>query len=427
MMSPLPMAMALFSAPRARPLRRWGLPLSVMSSLALVGCSSAGPLPSVLYVSIGTNADQTIDAQLLQDIRDRLSILEGGFRQIVPSVRFQFSLYPEARIPEVMRRRTRAALGPDLMLLNGDTAVRMYKAGLVDVFPTTAEERKRFNPQEVARLQVPGGGLAGLPLLEQTQVACFNRSRLQEAPETLNELLTVSASGHPMGLSVDLDNVFWTAGSLGAVQGINRAVTGGPLSPEERQGIVRWLAWLQNASAQQRITFFANQASTVQEFAAGRLDWIPCQSVTVPRLRKQLGRSLGVTNLPRGDAGEPSPINRLRVLTLGRSSSRAGRHQALAFSRFATNPLSQRNLTLGSQTVLPANRFVKVPVQSSQTLEAMVRSSEQGRQLDTLFQMLAANDTRLPKVQVLLNGLVFGENSPAATADALIHLLQSQR
>ena len=77
--------------------------------------------------------------------------------------------------------------------------------------------------------------------------------------------------------------------------------------------------------------------------------------------------------------------------------------------------------------MLPANRFVKVPVQSSNTLEAMVTSSEQGRPVDTLFQLLEADDPRLRSVQLLLNGLVFGERSPEATASALIALLLEER
>ena len=420
-MGALTTAMAHRSAPTTRPKRLRGLLLSLFGSLTLAGCGST--LPSVLYISLGTNADQTIDAQLLEDIRDRLSILETGYQQLEPSVRFQISLYPESKIDGAMSRRTTAALGPDLLLVNGDTAIRLYKAGLVDPFPITAEERRRFNPKDLNRLAVPGGGLAGLPLLEHTQVACFNRDRLEEPPKSLDQLLQISASGRPMGLSVDLDNVLWTAGSLGAIPGINRAADGRAPNGEQMQAIVRWLAWLQNASAQQRITFFANQTSTLDAFAAGRLDWIPCQSVSVPRLRKQLGQALGVSSLPSGDGGEPSPLNRLRVLALGHSSSPHGRREALAFSRFGTNPLTQRNLTLGSQTVLPANRFVKVPVQSSKTLEAMVNSSEQGRQMDRLFQLLEADDPRLRIAQGLLNGLVFGERSPGDTAAALVALL----
>ena len=73
--------------------------------------------------------------------------------------------------------------------------------------------------------------------------------------------------------------------------------------------------------------------------------------------------------------------------------------------------------------MLPANRFVKVPVQSSKTLEAMVNSSEQGRQVDRLFQLLEADDPRLRIAQGLLNGLVFGERSPGDTAAALVALL----
>jgi hypothetical protein len=66
-------------------------------------------------------------------------------------------------------------------------------------------------------------------------------------------------------------------------------------------------------------------------------------------------------------------------------------------------------------------------VQSSKTLQSMEIASDQGRQVNTLFQLIHADDPRLSSVQGLLNGLVFGERSPNATATALIELLVEKR
>jgi arabinogalactan oligomer/maltooligosaccharide transport system substrate-binding protein len=194
----------------------------------------------------------------------------------------------------------------------------------------------------------------------------------------------------------------------------------------ERQRITDWLRWLQNASNQQRVSFFADQLSLQNEFRAGRLDWITCSSMSLPRLRKTLGTDLGVAQLPSGPGGLASPVNRLRVLALGRSSSREGRQRAIAFSRFSVNPLVQRNLTLGSQTLLPANRFVKVPVQSSRALEAMVASQQGGQQLTRMVALIHDNDPRLVAAQARITQLVFGEVNPEGAADDLIQLFLRQ-
>jgi hypothetical protein len=114
------------------------------------------------------------------------------------------------------------------------------------------------------------------------------------------------------------------------------------------------------------------------------------------------------------------------VLALGRSSSGAGRRRALAFTAYIVNPLTQRTLTLGSQTLLPANRFVRVPVQSSQVLAAMVAAAKQGLQANKLVALVHTNDPRIPQVQTLLTQLVFGETTPSDGATKLIRILQAR-
>lgn len=402
--------------------------IALLGCLGLTGCSGRAEFPNVLYLALGTNSDQTIDADLLEQTQARLSLLERGYRRIHPASRFQFGLYPENLISLALSRRNRAGLGPDLIFVNGDTAERMLASGLVAPFPATAEQLKMFDPDDLDQLRNSQGELAGLPVVIQTQVACFNRKRLPDPPSTVTELLAASAAGHPVGLTVELYDLFWTAGSLRALNGISQAVAGRQPSPVEVRQIETWLAWLQNASSQQRVTFYSDQKSALTEFLAGRIDWIPCNSVSLPRLRKQLGSSLGVGALPAGpDGSPPSPMKRIRVFALGTSSSATGRARAIAFTRFTANPLMQRALTVGSQTVLPANRFVKVPVQSSRVLEAMDRSNRQSDQMAPIVKRMHDNDPRLPKVQALITELVFGEVSARSSADALIHILRSQR
>ena len=392
----------------------------------LGGCTLGRELPNIVYVAIGANKDQLINAELKQALQEQLMKVGARYRQIHPDTHFQFGVYPEDQMVEVMRRRSRSGLAPDLLLVNGDTALRLRQAGLVDPFPVRKDQLAIFNEEEVRRLRSPDGQLAGLPLLVQTQLSCFNRQRLSEPPATLQELLNASANGHPMGLSLDLYYLFWIVGSTGSLPAIDRAVLGQPLNPADRQAMTDWLAWLQNASNQQRVTFFPDQPTAEAEFKAGRLDWIPCRSTVLPQLRRVMGSALGVAPLPDGEGHRASPINRLRVLALGRSSSAAGRRRALTFSFYSVNPLTQRTLTLGSQTVLPANRFVTVPVQSSQVLAAMVAASNQGLQANSLVTLVHTNDPRIPRLQTLLTELVFGESSPEDASTELVQILQAR-
>ena len=98
------------------------------------------------------------------------------------------------------------------------------------------------------------------------------------------------------------------------------------------------------------------------------------------------------------------------------------RERALSFSRFVVNPLIQRTLTIGTET-LPANRFVKVPVQSSETLAAMVTSQQGGQQVTRILSEIHDDDPRRLQAQGLITQVVFGEKTPTSAADELIQLL----
>lgn len=407
-------------APRALALAATAL----SAGLALSGCSSRWQLPTTLYLTVGVSNDQTIDSEVVRDVQDKLRQLEKGFKQLHPNTNFQISLYPEAEIVEAIRLRSTRGLGPDLVLVNSGTALQLLEAGLTDPFPVTDEQLEALDPTELQRVRTGSNSLVGMPLLVQTQLSCFNSQKLPRTPTTVDDLLAVAADGVPVGLPAAVDNLFWSAGSLGALDGIDEASEGREPSADGRAGIQRWLMWLQNASYQQRVMFYSSQPEAEADLVSGRLDWIPCRSAVLPRLRRKMGTNLGVAPLPGGEGYAASPINRLRVLALGKNSSRAGRERALAFGRFGLNPLTQRTVTVGSVTYLPANRFVRVPVMSSAVLAAMQTASQQGRLANPAITAVRFGDRRIARMQNLINELVFGEVNPDKATDQTIRILR---
>ena len=85
-----------------------------------------------------------------------------------------------------------------------------------------------------------------------------------------------------------------------------------------------------------------------------------------------------------------------------------------------------RKFGITSYKMLPANRFVKVPVQSSQALQAMSASEIAGQRMAGMAGLLHDNDPRLASTQSLINALVFGEVSPKAAAKDLVRLARQQ-
>ena len=414
----------LQSIPR---LRRLGLVgLGLLAGLGLGGCSGLPRPPQVVFMGIGVNDDETIDTRTLNELRLRLKLLESGFRALHPGTSFQFNLAPEHQIEQVLRQRTQTGLAPDLAFVNGDTALSLLDDGVVDPYPITPQQQRLFDPLMLSRLRDRSGRLAGLPVMVRTQLACFNRKRLPQAPTTTDGLLQLSDKGAAIGLTLDPVQLLWSTGSLGALNGIQRAAAGQPLSAAQRSGIDGWLRWLVTANNQQQITFYATQPLAMAEFVAGRLDWITCDSSSLSSLAKTLGNDLGVSPLPDGPGGQASPINLLRVVVLGRSSTTSGRQLALAFSASSINAESQSSLTTGSKSVLPANRFVKVPVQSSQQLAALVHSAQAGGRTAALARLFHSKDQRLVQVRSVLMDLIFADLPVAQARDRLIASLHPQ-
>ena len=403
--------------------------LALLGTMALSGCSGlAGRLPLQLFVALGSNADENISEGLRESFRSRIMPLQESFRRLHPDTHFQMGLYPESDMARTLARRNAEGLAPDVLLLTGDLALQLLEAGLIDPFPLSTNERRLFNPEDLRRLSTPDGRLAGMPLLVFPQLSCFNPRQMPTPPATARQLLEASASGQPIGLTTSMDSLLWSVGSLGALPALIRLSNGQDLTPTaaDRQALGAWLSWLQEAGIQQRVTFYPDQQTAEAELVAGRVAWIPCRSSAVNGLRRQMGGSLAVAPLPDGNGHQASPPNRLRVAALGRNSSPRGRERALEYMRFTVNPLNQRSLTLGSQSMLPANRFVNVPAQSSQTLATLVRAADQGRQANPIVALVHNNDRRLPALQTLITALVYGEINATEATPQLIRILQER-
>lgn len=411
------------------PLRRQGrsaLTAALIAALApVLGCSP-GP-GAVIYGYVGIDNDQANSSRSTQALRRQITRLKDGFRRLHPGTELQLVFFPEDRLAEELVRRERSGLGPDLVLSNGDTARQLAKRGLTRAVPIPAEVQRRLSLPLLEEFRSRDGRLTALPVVIEPQLACFNRSRLPAAPRSTDELLALSARGVQVGLAIAPVSLFWTGGSLGASDALAAAAAGTPLSAAQRQTVVGWMEWLLNASLQQRLTFYANDGQLVEELRENRADWIPCRSSDLQDLREALGNRLGVSVLPEGPRHQASPVNRLMVWSFGNNSTPRQRLTAEAFARFSINPLVQRNITVGTQATLPVNRFVQVPVQSSEVLQVLVAAAEQAANSRTMAALVRGRPGILEQTRNTLSQLVFGELTPEQAATQLIAILEDRR
>ena len=390
--------------------------------------NSDSHLWGTVYLTVGVNSDERQDSSQRQLAQEALARFTRDYSELQPGVSIQLMTFPEENLVRQLRFRQQGGLGPDLLLVNARTALELHRHKLVHIEAFPAALLEQIDPDMLERLRLSNGLLAGLPVLQLPQLACFNRKRLPEgSPDDLDGLLKLSSRGVRVGLSTSPSYLMWTVGGLGATEALLAGEGQRPLSPPQRQALERWLAWLQNASLQQSITFHDKQDQLTSELGSGNLDWITCRSSNLSLLRQKLGAALGVASLPGGPWGEATPINRERVLVFGRNSSAAQRRIAREVASFAVNPLVQRNLTFTETMMLPVNRFVPAPVASSAVLAAMVRSAEQSERTTALVQSLLSNPRTEKAFAAVINRVLFGELTPRQASEILPAALRDSR
>ncbi len=415
--------------PLPRPLQP---PAAALAALllgsALGGC--AGPwrqrLPLVLHVAVSV-PESSVTAETGRTFHQRFGALMADFRRLHPNVVVRSTFDGDGQLVRRLRARSEADLGPDLILTGAEQANQLLQAGLAVPLPLEAGLRANTSPALLAQLEDGRGRHAGLPLVVFPQLACYDQRRLPAAPTSLDQLLDAAADGARIGLPLRLPSLLWSAGAFGAVPALEAASQGRPPTPEQRQTLLAWASWLQEANGQHRLSFYADEASLLDGLRRGQLDWVSCHSADLLNLRRSLGPHLGVAPLPAGPAHGPSPVSLFRVLSLGSDSSPAQRAMALALARFSVQPLVQRSLTLETLSFLPANPHVSVPVQSSSDLAAMVQAEDQASGLEDTLAGLHGGDPRLAQVNAVIVPLVFAVLEPAEAVERLLTILRSGR
>lgn len=408
--------------------RRRGLAaaLALIGGSGLVaGCAALSQrAPVVVFLAISTLGNEAVNRDSTEQFAHGFRETLQRFQQIHPSVQVRLAVYQEKMLGFALSRRQRSGLGPDLIATTAEQAHALQQRGLLEPIPLGPRQREAIQPSLLRRVTDRQGRIFAQPVLVLAQLACYDTRRLRQAPTTMQELLSASAAGARVGLSLQVRELFWSAGSLGALPAIRTAVHGGQPDPRQMQGLRTWLRWLQAAESQSRLSFLDNEIQLRDGLRSGQLDWITCPSSDLQVLQRSLGRHLGVAPLPNGDGFEASPISVLRVLSLGRGSSPRQRQLAIELAHFTLNPLMQRSLTLLNRSVLPVNPRVSVPVSASHVLAALEMASRQAEQAGPVLAVLHSADPRIPRLREVLVQEVFAELSPDQAAQKLVAILR---
>ena len=363
--------------------RRWLFPFL----LGLVGLQGCAPLPllngQTLYVMVVTQRKlgwlrrETVQEQLWSPLLEE-------FHNLRPNVRVSLYTVTEDQVEDELKRRTSRGLGPDLILVRAPMANTLLNDGLIAPVPGNAAMDRsiaQVTPRYLDRVR-QGGRLAGLPLYELVTLACYNRQQLPSPPRTTEDLVAMAAAGRTIGISIDPYGIWWTVGTRDADQAMMTILTGQhDPSPAARRRdlevLTDWLSWLHLLAQQSKVDLASGPEELTNALSGSRLDWIPCFSLTLARLKASMGDRLGVATLPSGPGGAPSPFTTLQVWAFGLDSSPLQRQNASDLAALSVDPMLQRRYVLDTREVLPVNRTVQTPVASSGILAALAEAQNQ--------------------------------------------------
>lgn len=409
--------------------------LSLLTLLALVGlqgCRALGPLGTeTLHVYVVPTENSGTMASPDLHFKLAASVMED-YRRLHPDVNIRLQVVPEDLLEQELQENRRQGLGPDLLLVRAPVAISLWRRGLIAPLPRNpamADTLASIPPGEVTRVR-DRGTLVGLPVAEEVTLACYDRQRVPASPTDVEGLLALAASGSPVGVSADPIGLWWSAGSLGAAGAMALLITDQPIPPgrdlgKDQRAIEAWLRWLRQAALQNRVDIAAEASDLVDGLQRGRLSWVPCYSLNLQRLQQSMGARLGVAPLPGGPGGQASPFSSLRIWAFGTDSSANQRRLAEELARFTLSPKQQRELTLTSQSVLPVNRYVMVPVAESGRLAAMAAAQQQFRALGKLMAKPLSADrvrTLLQPIELVIYEVMLGVTTPEEGARRILEL-----
>ena len=394
--------------------------VSMAMALSLVGCGHwelPGSQALFIYVQHGVGsssnsasklADEDVELQrLLQDLIAR-------YRRKNPRARIHVRSFAADDLGPEMRLRQSSGLGPDLVISDVRVAFELHDQGLTTPVRIPAERLNDIAAPVIRRFE-QNGALLALPFSLQPQIACFNRRRINQPPQSLQQLLQLAARGHRVGLPIQISDLAWTASGLAAdeqpllLAAIQSDRVPGAQEQAARQALGEWIGWIRMASLQQFVVFADSSDDLYAQFLNGQLDWIPCRSLKAKLLQQKLGSKFGASPLPGRAPGQPAAATvKLMTWSFGHHSSEMQQQLAKDFALFSLNEVNQKELMLKTQSSLPINTQVMVPRKSSQLLAAMEAGLDYGILLDFNRRMLMLNNGE-GKLQILVRQAVLGE------------------
>ena len=375
-------------------------------SLAILLTSCAAiKAPKTLSITFGARQD-SFESETEQ-IRSFLKTNSETFQNANPDTRITFISYPDSQFFNQIEADDRLNLGPDLIITDSSASTELLARNLITELP----EREYLDSIYSPRIQSDAkstSGYTSAPWIIDTQIACFDKTKIETSPETTEGLEALSASGKKIGLATNTLDLIWTAGTQGAIPELS-SLGSEVTTNRSHPAIQTWLQWLQRAALYQNISFHKNSRELVTKLNDKELDWVTCWGGQLRELKQAMGNRLGVAALPNGPTSKAFAAYRIYGFSLGKNSSPTQRRMALKFIRTNVNTIAQRKFQFENIGLLAANKNVSIPPESSKEFATLNNSfNEQSNFYSRELAGLINYAQKTPQLERVLEDLING-------------------
>ena len=373
-------------------------------AILLTSCTAI-KAPKTLFVTFGARQD-SFESETEQS-RIFLNTYTEAFQGSNPDTRVVFISYPNSKFFNQLTGDDRLNLGPDLIITYPNLATELINRNLTTEIPNKKYLDSLYSQRVQSRAKTTNG-YTFAPWIIDTQIACFDKTKIETSPKTTEDLEALSASGKTIGLASDPFELVWTAGTQGAIAELSS------LGKTTRRGktypaIQKWLQWLQQAALYQNISFHKDSRELATKLKDKELDWVTCWGGQLGELKQAMGNRLGVAALPNGAMSKALPAFSIFGFSLGKNSSTTQQKMAMKFIRTSINPVAQRKLQLDNIGWLAANKNVSIPPESSKELAALNSSfNEQSASYSKEWPGLLRYGQKNPQLGRTLEDLING-------------------
>ena len=326
-----------------------------------------------------------------------LKTILNDYRELYPKVKIVVEFMPEKTIAQQFRQQSQSSLGPDLMITSYFDLIPLIRAKTVLNLSDYNLDLSTYLPRPISQV-IHQNNLYGLPFSLNTQVLCYNKSKVEQPLESLPEMIQEVEAERQVALTSNFVNTLWGVQIFNqewspdtsqndqdsiALDNYNQEFNFNP------QAWADWLEWLQEAKKHPHLILADERSTLHPTFAQGKLAYYVCKSEEISDLKATLGEDkLGVTNLP-GLVNRPAgPLLFTRAVVFNRASSPSTIKLALRVAQFLTNAEQQTKLAIETDSLIPANRQVKLDARLSPIQAVLFSQSKTAAavSLDYLYQ-----------------------------------------